>query len=360
MEAPRIRMKLGALLIRTDASIAIGTGHVMRCIALAQAWQDAGGRAVFAMAEATPAIEARIASESCQKLSVSGEAGSAEDARQTLALAQAQKAEWIAVDGYQFSAEYQRALKAEGGKVLFVDDYGHARQYVTDLVLNQNVSATEELYARREQQTRLLLGPRYCLLRREFAAWRDWNRELSPSCRRLLVMMGGSDSENLTARVIEALSFIKPDESEALEVTVVVGGSNPHFEMLQEAAVRSAQKITVRRDVVNMAEQMAGADVAVSAAGATCWEICLLGLPALIIDVAPNQTAQARELDRRGCAIHVGNQSVSAREISDQLERLLRSRELRDSLSRRSRELVDGNGATRVVSFLRSCDQVSS
>lgn len=348
----------GVLLIRTDASIAIGTGHVMRCLALAQAWQDTGGRAVFAMAESTPSIQARLESESCETLSVSGAPGGAEDASQTLALARARKAEWVAVDGYQFSAEYQRALKAEGQKVLFLDDYGHARHYASDVVLNQNVSATEELYAHREQQTRLLLGPQYCLLRREFTAWRDWNRVLSPSCRRLLVMMGGSDSENLTARVIEALSFIRRDESEPLEVTVVIGGSNPHFEMLSEAVARSSQKIIVHRDVVNIAEQMAGADVAISAAGATCWELCLLGLPALVVDVAPNQTAQARELDRRGCALHLGNQSVSARKIADQLERLLRSRELRRSLSQRSRQLVDGNGASRVVSVLRCCDPV--
>jgi UDP-2,4-diacetamido-2,4,6-trideoxy-beta-L-altropyranose hydrolase len=325
----------------------------MRCLALAQAWQDAGGHAVFAMAESTPAIQTRLASEVCPAFSIPARTGSTEDAEQTIDLAREQRAEWLVVDGYQFNADYQRALKEAGLKLLFLDDYGHARQYPADIILNQNLGASDELYQNREPQTRLLLGPRYCLLRREFAAWREWSREVPPIGRRLLVMMGGSDPEKLTARVLEALAS---GEFADLETMVVVGGSNPHFAMLQGLAVQSGRRITVRNDVSNVAELMAAADVAVSAAGTTCWEICLLGLPALLFDVAANQTAVARELDRRGCAVHVGNQRVAAESIVDQLARVLRSCELRRSLSISCRQLVDGDGAGRVVSILRGTE----
>ncbi len=325
----------------------------MRCLALAQAWQDAGGQPVFAMAQSTPAIQTRLAAESYPVFSISGRAGTAEDARQTIDPAREQQAEWLAVDGYQFNADYQRALKAAGFKLLFLDDYGHARHYPADVVLNQNVSASDALYQNREPQTRLLLGPRYCLLRREFAAWREWSREVPPVGRRLLVMMGGSDPEKLTERVLEALAF---GQFADLETTVVVGGSNPHFAMLQDLAVQSGRKITVRNDVSNVAELMAAADVAVSAAGTTCWELCLLGLPALLFDVAANQTALASELDRRGCAVHVGDQSVGPETIAAQLTRVLQSYELRQSLSHGCRQLVDGHGAGRVVSVLRGTE----
>ena len=337
------------LLFRTDASIAIGTGHVMRCLALAQASQDAGGRAVFAMAESTASIDDRLRSETFEVLPVPSVPGAREDANETIAIAQAQQAEWIVVDGYQFDAEYQRALKAAGFRILFLDDYGHASHYFADVVLNQNVHANEGMFGAREPYTRLLLGTRYCVLRREFAAWRGWKREIAPVGRKVLVMMGGSDPENLTGRVIEALRQFAD-----FEVTVVVGGSNPHFTGLQTSASRSGQKITVQRDVSNMAELMAAADMAISAAGSTCWELCLLGLPSLLLDVAPNQTTLAKELDRTGCAIHVGNQTVSAENIAVASEKLLRSHELRQSLSRRCRELVDGNGTGRVVSVLRT------
>jgi UDP-2,4-diacetamido-2,4,6-trideoxy-beta-L-altropyranose hydrolase len=346
-------MTAASLLIRADASIAMGTGHAMRCLALAQAWQDAGGRAVFAMAEGTPAIQERLVAEGCEVVSISSAAGTAEDASQTIAIGRDQKAEWIAVDGYHFAADYQRALKAAGFKILFLDDYGHSQHYSADLVLNQNVCARAERYGDREPQTRLLLGPKYCLLRREFGVWRNWKREVSPACHHLLVMMGGSDPENLTARVIQASAGL-----EDVETTVVIGGSNPHFVMLQNLAARSGQKITLRRDVSNTAEPMAAADVAISAAGSTCWELCLLGLPALLVDVADNQSELARELDRRGCAVHVGDQTVSVEKIAEHLKRLVGSRELRQSLSQRSRELVDGDGAMRVVSVLRGTEGV--
>jgi RimJ/RimL family protein N-acetyltransferase len=164
-----------------------------------------------------------------------------------------------------------------------------------------------------------------------------------------MVIMGGSDPQELTARVLQALSSGRLED---LEVTVVVGGSNPHLEKLQNLAAQSELKISVRQDVSNMAELMASADVAISAAGSTCWELCLLGLPALLVDVAANQTALAKELDRRGCAIHIGDRAVTARTIADQLKSLSGSYELRQSLSRRCRELVDGRGASRVADIL--------
>lgn len=339
-------MNLGTLLIRADASVAIGTGHVMRCLALAQAWQDVGGLAVFAMAEGTEALQERLANESCEVVRISATPGSAKDAAQTTAAAVKRQCDWVVVDGYPFGGEYQRALKAPGCKILLVDDYGHAQHYFADFVLNQNICAREQLYANREPHTRLLMGTSYCLLRREFAAWRTWKREIPSVCGRLLVVMGGSDPENITVRVVEALQLAGLQH---LDTTVVIGGSNPNFESVRKIAAHVGH-VTVRREVSNMAELMAEADAAVSAAGATCWELCLLALPALLIDVAPNQSEQAKELDRQRCAICIGDRTITAAQIATQLERIVDSWQLRQSLSQRSRELVDGNGAQRVVS----------
>jgi UDP-2,4-diacetamido-2,4,6-trideoxy-beta-L-altropyranose hydrolase len=322
----------------------------MRCLALAQSWQDAGGSGVFAMAEATAAVRQRLAVESCEVVTISAAAGTTADAQQTIAFAREQQVEWIVVDGYVFTAEYQGSLKEAGFKILLIDDYGPARHYCADLVLNQNVSASEALYANRDPGTRLLLGPHYCLLRRDFSAWRDWKREVPEAGPRVLVTMGGSDPENITARVVEALSSSGLEDVEAV---VVIGGSNPRAEFQGAHAVLLGERISVRRDVSNIAELMAWADVAVSSAGTTCWELCLLGLPSLVVDVAKNQTEVARELDRRGCAIHVGDRTVSAKTIAEKLKQLMRSYEVRQSLAQRSRELVDGYGAMRVVSALR-------
>src|SRR5262245_47860447 len=102
------------LLLRADAGCRMGTGHVMRCLALAQAWQDAGGRAVFALAGESLPLENRLESEGCPVERLTAEAGSESDARQTTSIARRLGAEWVVVDGYQFGSTFQRVLKDEG------------------------------------------------------------------------------------------------------------------------------------------------------------------------------------------------------------------------------------------------------
>ncbi len=340
------------LILRCDATTAMGTGHVMRCLALAQAWQDAGGQPVFAMAEGSLALRQRLLAENIEVAALEASPGSEDDAKRVAELAQHCAASWVVVDGYQFGAAYQRQLKAAGVKLLFIDDHGHARHYCADLVLNQNAHAREGFYAKREPYTRLLLGPRYAMLRREFARWHGWKREIPSAGRKVLVTMGGSDPDNATARVVEALGLVR---MEGLEAVVVVGGSNPHRDSLQALAARCGSNISLRSDVTNMAELMAWADVAVSAAGTTGWEMCALGLPAILVALAPNQNPIGQELKRRGIALYLGaDADVTSQEIAEQLQGLVASAERRDEMSRRGRELIDGFGAARVSFSLRS------
>jgi UDP-2,4-diacetamido-2,4,6-trideoxy-beta-L-altropyranose hydrolase len=328
----------------------MGTGHVMRCLALAQAWQDAGGQAVFAMVEAPPTIRQRLLAENMEVAMLESLAGSEDDAKGVGELAKRHAATWAVVDGYQFGAAYQREVKASGQKLLFVDDNGHADHYAADIVLNQNAHANEGLYPNREPYTQLLLGPRYVLLRREFKQWRNWTREIARIGRKVLVTMGGSDPDNVTARIINALELLK---MQGLHAVVVVGGSNPHFENLRRPPGHSNVRLQI--DVPNISELMAWADVAVSAAGTTCLEMCLLGLPAMLISLAENQRPIAHELGRTHCAIYIGESSnVTAENVASKLEWFLLSPEIRATCSRSGRELVDGQGAPRVVSVIQN------
>jgi UDP-2,4-diacetamido-2,4,6-trideoxy-beta-L-altropyranose hydrolase len=348
-EIGRTDMTLGTILIRADASVEVGTGHVMRCLALAQAWQDAGGSAVFAMAKSTAAIIERLAAENIEVQEVCGRAGTPQDVELTVELAQTCDARWIVADGYAFDANYQRRIKDAGLKLFWVDDNGDANHYFADLVLNQNVHAREGLYLNRDPSCQLLLGPRYAMLRREFNAWREWKREVSAHGRKALVTLGGSDPGNVTLQVVQALQMASIQNLEAI---IVVGGSNPHFESIARAA-ESLPGVRLQRDAANMPELMAWADIAVSAAGATCWEMCLLGLPAILIDVAENQRQIAQGLARLAISIHTGSsESVSVEKMAADTQRLLNSQECRSAMSRRGRELVDGEGSRRVISEL--------
>jgi UDP-2,4-diacetamido-2,4,6-trideoxy-beta-L-altropyranose hydrolase len=339
-------MALGTLLIRADASAEIGTGHVMRCVALAQGWQHAGGKVVFALAESTPSILERLRSEGFASESIAALAGSQRDARRTAALALANAVRWVVADGYRFGHNYQHAIIDSGLHLLCIDDNGEAGEYCADLVLNQNLHAREPLYSNRDARTRLLLGPAFILLRREFEAWRQWEREIGFAANRILIAMGGSDPRNLNSVVLRALQSIPDDE---LQVRIATGGSNPRVDELRRAAETCRGKVQLDVDA-NMPELMAWADLAIAGAGATCWEMCLLSLPALVIDVAGNQAGIAASLEKASVAVHLGNwREVTAEIIAAEIEKLRRSRERRQLMSQSARSLVDGCGAQRVL-----------
>jgi UDP-2,4-diacetamido-2,4,6-trideoxy-beta-L-altropyranose hydrolase len=338
------------LIIRADASSAIGLGHVMRCLALAQAWRDVGGTAVFAMRRGSATMIERLAVEQMEVTPISADAGTMDDALETAEEAARISASWIVVDGYLFGAEYQERLKESGARLCCIDDLGGHDHYWADVVLNQNLHATEALYQNREPYTRLLLGSRYALLRREFVEWRVWDREIPPIARRLLVTLGGGDLENVTLKALEALDLLGLCN---LETMVVVGNANPHSPALAVAASKCRHPITMHSDVTNMAEAMAWADLALSGAGSTCWELAFMGLPSVMIPVAANQVPVSEGLEREGIGVNLGwHSGVSPERIAAAIQSLASSAELRSAMAKCARDAVDGRGAERLVRLL--------
>ena len=339
-------MGIGTILIRADASVQIGTGHAMRCLALAQAWQDRGGEAVFALAQSAPAIVRRLTTEKCAVVSVQASTGTKSDANLTLELAKKYDAKWIVTDGYLFNAAYHRSLKNARRKLLRVYDNANSAGLDADLVLNQNLHATNSP----EQWTYSLLGPKFAMLRREFNAWQNWRRSVAADARHILVSMGGSDPGGLTMLVIQALELA----CEQLNAIVVAGGSNPHIASLRAEAARSKGKVRLVVDPVSMPDLMAQADIAILSAGSVCWETCMLGLPAIVVDAAENQIPIAQELHRRQVALHLPCSRLTPQTVAEKIQLLADSAKLRALMSQKGAELVDGRGSARVVAAMRA------
>lgn len=341
---------LPPLIIRADASSRMGIGHVMRCLALGQAWQDRGGEVVFIMAQSPPALESRLKLEGMEVIGLSALPGSVADARQTTAWARERQARWLVVDGYQFEADYQRQIKESQISLLVIDDYGHAGQYWADLVLNQNVYAHEGLYPRREAYCRLLLGMPYVLLRREFRQWQGWRRDIPEVARKILITLGGGDSDNVSGKVVSAFGHLDRDE---LEAVVLAGGANQHLEELKGQVAGMSGAIRLATDVNNMPELMAWADVAVTAGGSTCWEAAFMGLPCLVIVLADNQVPTAAGLAERGAARTLGrHQELATEQLVRELSELLGSKGKREELCWQGQALVNGHGTDRIMGEL--------
>jgi UDP-2,4-diacetamido-2,4,6-trideoxy-beta-L-altropyranose hydrolase len=342
-------MMQGPLVIRVDAGAAMGTGHVMRCLALAQGWRLAGGDAVFVIADSTPAISRRLDDEGFSIATLQCCPGCDQDARALVSIAAELHATWVAVDGYQFNSVYQRRIKEGGFKLLWIDDLGQCAPHFADLILNQNLYATVDLYSESSEETSLLLGSEYVLLRREFRGWSNWRRDFKEVAKRILVTMGGGDSQNATAQILRALA----DAGVAIEIEAVVGGSNPHEETIRQMACELPCNISIKSNVANMPELMAGADLALSAAGVTSYELALMQVPMILVTVAENQVGTAKSFGERGAALNLGRfQGSHPDRVVEAVNSLIQDRERRRSLSNKARSFVDGCGSRRVCQAL--------
>jgi UDP-2,4-diacetamido-2,4,6-trideoxy-beta-L-altropyranose hydrolase len=340
------------LLVRADASQQIGAGHFMRCLALSQAWQEHGGTAIFLMASGAAALAKRLADGRIGEVRLSAPAGSIADADETAEVALQHNAAWIALDGYHFSAEYQRVLKEKIAHLLLFDDVAEADRYHADLLINQNAYATPEMYADRAGNCTLLLGAPYFLLRREFREWRDRERQIASHARNLLVTFGGSDAENATTLALQALALLSPP---AMNVRVLVGASNPHRPGLERLAATLPHSVEFQIDSKRVADEMAWADLAISAAGSTSWELAFMGLPSLLVTLSQNQHGCAQYLHGHDIAVSLGwQQELQPAEMAAALSALAADPARRAEMSSRGRHLIDGRGAGRVVQAMAS------
>lgn len=329
----------------------------MRCLALAQAWKDAGGKAAFITACRNEGLLGRLREEEFEVHLLSSSYPDPGDWEVTKNVLARHPDAWVVLDGYHFDETYQKRIKDAGNRLLVIDDMAHLKHYYADIVLNQNLHA-EDLHYSCEPYTRLLLGTKYVLLRREFLAWRDWKREVSEVARRVLVTLGGSDPENYTLKVIQALQKV---DISGLEAIVLIGASNPHADVLKKAVEQSRIPIRLIENAKNMPELMAWADVAISGSGSTCWELAFMGVPSLVLILAENQRLIAEGLDQAGAAVNLGwCTDVPIIQMAQALIQLLGALAIRSDMAQRGRELVDGGGSTRLIATLAHKLEVES
>jgi UDP-2,4-diacetamido-2,4,6-trideoxy-beta-L-altropyranose hydrolase len=346
-----------SLVLRADASPEIGLGHVMRSLALAQAWRRAGGRATLVGHWPPLAVlkRAEIEGLSLRRLDRPSTAP-----REWLdgATRAAGAANWVALDGYRFPADHFAAVRQSGARVLAIEDGPRLPRYEMDLVLDTCPGSDTAEYCL-AIGTRLLAGPQFALLREEVLAAAP-RRQHPVQARRLLVSLGGSDPTGATLTVIDALHRV---DMPNLDARVVVGPANPRRDDIARAAAHDPRLRMVEPDRgpatgTALSQLASWAELAVVAAGGTCWELAYLGVPAGAIVVADNQAGSVAALARRGILLNLGRrEQLCPPELADTLTELMTDAAQRRRLAARGRELIDGRGADRVVAAMRAFDQ---
>lgn len=350
------------IIIRVDASRQIGTGHFVRCLALADALRAQGGRSCFVCRHLPNALAEALISQGHELMWIGASASTVpsdsggthaewlgvaqdEDANQTLAALGGRPCDWLVVDHYALDSVWERKLRAAVRRVLVLDDLAD-RNHDCDVLLDQNFyeNAERRYLGKVSAGCALLLGPNYAILREEFRRARNEAQPRTGVVRNILVFLGGTDAANRTAWVVDALKQL---DLRRVQVEVVIGAGHPHQDAIETACARHGFRLHIQ--TTRMAELMAAADLAIGAGGSASWERCCLGLPCLAISVAANQDQLIRDSARAGVLCAPSVSPTDTEELAGHIRSLMANSFLLESLSLNSLKLVDGRGVQRVL-----------
>jgi UDP-2,4-diacetamido-2,4,6-trideoxy-beta-L-altropyranose hydrolase len=351
------------IVFRADSSPVIGSGHVMRCLALAQALAQAGAEIHFVTTAYEGHLGAviRAAGFACheliavdERLSMDHRVWTAEmtsahiaDVKRTLASLGA--VDWLVVDHYGLDTRFEASCRALVKHVAVIDDLAN-REHDATLLVDQNLFQDAETRYRDliPAHCQTLLGPGYALLREEFRAYREarLNRAAHTGALRVLAFFGGGDSSNETEKF---LSGWPGSAEEGLCADVVVGGSNPHIGRLRSLA-ETLPNVRLHHQTPDMAQFMAARDYAFGASGSANWERLCLGLNASVVCVADNQVQTVSALVQQGLVDYIGcSDETSPSTYAQALHRLKANPNEYLRPAERLMSHVDGSGARRVA-----------
>jgi UDP-2,4-diacetamido-2,4,6-trideoxy-beta-L-altropyranose hydrolase len=349
------------VVFRVDSSSKIGTGHVMRCITLAQILKKNRAKVEFICREHEGNIISKIFKEGFKvhllefpniintdnKLTHSSwlSVTQDQDANDCIKKIKSEKIDWLIVDHYSLDKSWHKKLKPLCKKIMVIDDLAD-RKHLCNILLDQNFGRKKIDYLDLvPNDCNLLMGSNYSLLRSEFLKWRSYslNRRINSKFKSLLITMGGIDRNNLTEQILKELkNCVLPND---LNIIIVMGSGAPFLKNVKLAANRLEYKTEVKEDIKNIAEIMANADIAIGAAGSTSLERCCLGLPTIQIAIAKNQVFSAKML-----ASH--NVVMPINEIKEIGKLLKPPYDLLKAFGSKASTICNGTGAYKVFNQL--------
>ena len=349
---------------RVDATSQIGTGHFMRCLTLADALRQRGAWIRF-VSRGLPdhlqdMLTARdmgfaplndaVTAQAPDDLAHSNWLGTSQvqDAGDSAEALADREWDWLIVDHYALDARWESAMRDSAGKIMAIDDLAD-RKHDCDVLLDQNYYRDMQTRygGKVPEHCRVLLGPRYALLREEFRELRAQVKPRTGEVKRILMFFGGVDAGNYTGLAIKALSGL---DIKGVEVDVVIGAQHPQRAEIEQACTTQGYACYVQTS--RMAELMAAADLAIGAGGSATWERCCLGLPALSICTAENQRRQIADAAEAGLLYAPSGEGDLVDMLRRHVRCLMENRPLLRFTSEALMELVDGKGAMRVSSLI--------
>ena len=356
-----------SFFFRADASSKIGTGHVVRCLTLANELRKRGGECQFICREHHGHLIERINNDGflVHVLKTTGETdrnllhsdwlGSTQraDAASSSCILKNCQADWLIVDHYALDYRWESEAREHVKQIMVIDDLAD-RKHDCDLLLNQNYGSSPSLYSGSVPVDCLQIhGPKYALLKPSYTEHRKGMHSHDGQVRRAMIYFGGGeDRADVTGMTVGAF---RTPELEDVQLDIVVGANYAHQEALENAVAQRTKKTKIHRQLRDLAALMSVADLAIGAGGSTMWERCCMGLPSIVICVAPNQRRPCEAMHKAGFIRYLGQiDSVSKDIISSEITSVrARPNDLR-VLREKNSTLVTGCGSRLIADILDS------
>ncbi len=335
------------IIFRVDASVQIGSGHLMRCLTLAEAVRERGAQTYFICRERAGSLIPLLGQrEMPVRVLTPSQIPPVEDAKQTVEALNGNEPDWLVVDHYDLGIDWENQLRPHVGRLLVIDDLAR-RHHECDVLLDQNYSEEDERrYAEFVAPTcKVLAGPRYALLRKEFRVMREQLGPRAHRLNRIMVFFTAGNDQGETLKAMRGIELFGKAEM----VDVVVGQANPDNVEIRARCAELRWEFHCQVDY--MPKLIARADVVIGAGGSSNWERCALGVPALVAILADNQAPVVHALARAGVIRSLGwSQNLQPADYRNAL--LALNRDCLAAMTEKSLALVDARGTERMAEVL--------
>lgn len=330
------------IAIRADGGPNIGMGHVQRCLALGSKLKKNQAEILF-ISKKDEAIKKKIKQEGFEIISLKNNIDLKEDLEDTINAIKAHKVDVVITDSYAIDEHYLAEVKKRVPLLVSIDDLAEI-PFPSDIVINQNVYAKDLDYRSSTGRTKFLLGPKYALLREEFS--NSDKRKINEKVKNILVTLGGTDSFNLTPKVLKILDGMKQD----FKITAVIGAFFRNIVEIEKTAEDIEKKVELLYDSHKMSKIMFASDLAITGSGTTLYELAATGTPALAFCLAENQGENIKTMSEYGIVVNLGqgNKLIEER-FYNKVDSLIENSKLRENMSELGQQLVDGKGVQRAT-----------
>jgi len=343
------------IVFRADGGSNVGMGHIIRCLSLAEELRKAGQRVYFFSKKSEGIVRIKECGfevvsllnkedEHSEGFYYGDKTELESEKKEIIDHIRDKKINILIVDSYNVTNEYFSEIKEKVDKLVYIDDI-NAFDYNVDVLINYSISAKEKDYKSSYKNRKLLLGPQYALIRKEFQNFPS--REIAEEVSEIMITSGSTDYFSTIQFILEAV--LKDDYLKSKKINVIIGKGFKNTESIAQIASNNP-KVILHQNISDLSQIMLSSDIAISAGGSTLYELCACGTPALSYIIAENQTDSAQTMSKKGYIECLGwYNELSADEIVKKLKYLSRNYEKRKELSAKMQKLVDGKGAERVA-----------